>query len=279
MLCGVCVGLGFETKMGAALLVVPALDRGLAVDAAAPRGRVRGAARAAGAAMVAAGGAWPLLVALTPASSRPWISGTSDNSIWSLILGYNGLGRLDGQAGGPGGARAASAATAGRSAATPGALRLLNDALGGQAGWLLGFALVAGIALVVSTRPAPLDPATGWLLAAGGSRLTAAVAFSFAKGIFHPYYVSELAPFTAALVGAGVARFAARRPAGADRRPAGDPGRRRAPSWSCSHDNRARCPGCRRCSSAFGAVAAARSGAGRRPAAQRRGAPARSPRC
>jgi hypothetical protein len=31
------------------------------------------------------------------------------------------------------------------------------------------------------------------------------VAFSFAQGIFHPYYVSLLAPFTAALVGAGVA--------------------------------------------------------------------------
>jgi len=56
---------------------------------------------AGGVALVAAGGAWPLLVALTPASSRPWISGTSDNSIWSLITDYNGLGRLDGQAGGP----------------------------------------------------------------------------------------------------------------------------------------------------------------------------------
>ena len=28
--------------------------------------------------------------------------------------------------------------------------------------------------------------------------------FSFASGIFHPYYVSFLAPFTAALIGAGV---------------------------------------------------------------------------
>ena len=27
---------------------------------------------------------------------------------------------------------------------TPGPLRLLNSALGGQAGWLLGFALVSG---------------------------------------------------------------------------------------------------------------------------------------
>ena len=48
------------------------------------------------------------------------------------------------------------------------------------------------------------DPRTGWLIAIGGAFLTTAVAFSFASGIFHPYYVSLLAPFAAALIGAGV---------------------------------------------------------------------------
>ena len=213
VLAGVFVGLGFETKMGAALLVVPALA--VAWVWAAPRNRVRGLV-GGGLAMVAAGGAWPLLVALTPASSRPWISGTSDNSIWSLITDYNGLGRLDGQAGGPqgmagggpGGGGFGGGGGNGLFGGDPGVLRLLNAALGGQAGWLLGFALVAGVALVVSTRLSRRDPATGWVLAVGGSALTAAVAFSTAKGIFHPYYVSELAPFTAALIGAGAARFA-----------------------------------------------------------------------
>ena len=156
--------------------------------------------------MVVAGGAWPLLVALTPASSRPWISGTSDNSIWSLIIGYNGLGRLDGQAGGPGGGMGGGGG--GVFGGDTGVFRLLNSALGGQAGWLLGFALIAGVALVVSSRLRRSDPVTGWILAVGGSALTAAVAFSTASGIFHPYYVSELAPFVAALVGAGVVRFA-----------------------------------------------------------------------
>ena len=47
--------------------------------------------------------AWPVLVTLTPAADRPWISGTSDNSIWSLIFNYNGVGRIAGQTGGPGG--------------------------------------------------------------------------------------------------------------------------------------------------------------------------------
>src|SRR3954453_9534747 len=138
---GLCVGLGFEAKMGAALLVVPALT--MAWVWAAPRNRWRGLA-AGGVAMLVAGGAWPLLVALTPASARPWISGTADNSVWSLITGYNGLGRLDGQAGGPGG----FGGNGGPFGGSTGPLRLLNAALGGQAGWLLGFALVAGLALV-----------------------------------------------------------------------------------------------------------------------------------
>src|SRR3954447_16052679 len=205
VLAGVCVGLGFETKMGAALLVVPALA--VAWLWASPRGlgaSVR-SLLAGGAAMVAVGGAWPLLVALTPASSRPWISGTSDNSIWSLILDYNGLGRLDGQQGGPAGIGGGNGA--GPFGGDTGVLRLLNDALGGQAGWLLGFALVSGVALVVGTGLRRFERSTGWLLATGGSVLTMAVAFSTAKGIFHPYYVAELAPFTAALVGAGFARF------------------------------------------------------------------------
>ena len=114
VLAGVFVGLGFSTKMGAALLVVPALA--VAWAWAAPARRVRGLL-GGGLAMVVAGGAWPLLIALTPASSRPWISGTSDNSIWSLIVGYNGLGRLDGQAGRAGRRWRAAAAVA-SSAAT-----------------------------------------------------------------------------------------------------------------------------------------------------------------
>ena len=205
VLAGVFVGLGFSTKMGAALLVVPALT--VAWVWAAPRARVRGLL-GGGLATVVAGAAWPLLIALTPASSRPWISGASDNSIWSLITGYNGLGRLDGQAGGPGGGMGGGGG-GGVFGGDTGVFRLLNSALGGQAGWLLGFALVAGVALVVSSRLRRSDPVTGWILAVGGSALTAAVAFSTASGIFHPYYVSELAPFVAALVGAGVVRFAA----------------------------------------------------------------------
>ena len=206
VLSGVSVGLGFEAKMGAALIVVPAIAA--AWLWIAPRGRLAAARQLAGggAAMVAVGLAWPVLVWLTPASDRPWVSGTSDNSIWSLIFGYNGLGRVFGQQGAPGGGPGGGGGAFG---GDPGFLRLLNESLGGQAGWLLGFAAVAGLGLLVSTRLRRDDPGTGWLIAVGGAFLTTAAAFSQAEGIFHPYYLAQLAPFTAALVGAGVGQISA----------------------------------------------------------------------
>src|SRR6478609_5672027 len=127
VLSGVFVGLGFETKMAAALLVVPGLA--LAWFWVAPKGRITAIKQllVGGAAMAAVGLAWPMLMWLTPASDRPYISGTDDNSIWSLILGYNGLGRLFGQDGGPGGGGMGAGSTFG---GETGPARLLNSALG-----------------------------------------------------------------------------------------------------------------------------------------------------
>lgn len=210
VLAGTCVGLGFETKMLIALVVVPGLVA--AWLWMAPGGRIK-ALRGlllGGLAMLIAGGAWPLLVELTPASARPWVSGTGDDRVLSLIFEYNGFGRIDGQVGGVGGVRFGPGGSV--FGGTPGPLRLLNSALGGQAGWLLGLALVGAIALPASTRLRRSDPRSGWLLAVGGSFAVTAVILSGAKGIFHPYYVSLLAPFSAALIGALVSWLAGARP-------------------------------------------------------------------
>src|SRR4051812_29940081 len=154
VLSGLCVGLGFETKMAAALMVVPGIAAAYLWVAPRGRGRAVGQLLAGGATMVAVGMAWPLLFLLTPAADRPWVSGTSDNSILSLILGYNGLGRINGQAGGPqalggGGAGdgfggAGGGGAGGVFGGATGPFRLLDSSLGGQAGWLLGFAVGGG---------------------------------------------------------------------------------------------------------------------------------------
>ena len=202
VLSGVCVGLGFETKMLVALVVVPGIAAAWMWIAPAARGRLHALRQLllGGGAMALVGGAWPLLVELTPAADRPWVSGTSDNRVLSLIFEYNGVGRVDGQAGGPGGIGGGS-----MFGGQAGPLRLLNASLGGQAGWLLGFAAVSAVGLLLASRLRRADARSGWLLVIGGAFLTTAVLFSFASGIFHPYYVSLLAPFIAALFGAGAA--------------------------------------------------------------------------
>ncbi len=205
--CGVFVGLGFETKMGVALMVVPAIALAYLWIAPAGRGRAVRQLLAGGVSLAVVGLAWPILVTLTPAADRPWISGTSDNSIWSLIFGYNGLGRVSGQSGGPqafgGGGGGPGGGGGSLFGGATGPFRLLQSGLGDQAGWLLGFALVTAVGLIAVSRLRRRDPNTGYVIVIGGSLLTAGVVFSMASGIFHPYYVSYLAPFIAALVGAG----------------------------------------------------------------------------
>ena len=67
---------------------------------------------------------------------------------------------------------------------------------------------MSGLGILVSSRLRRTDVRSGWLLTVGGAFVTVAVLFSSASGIFHPYYVSLLAPFAAALTGAGAAQLA-----------------------------------------------------------------------
>lgn len=210
---GAAIGAAFTTKMGAALLVIPALGAAYLWSTPLPRKRALVQLLAGGGVMIVVAGVWPLLMALTPAASRPWISGTTDNSIWSLITEYNGLGRLNGQMGGPGGGNGGGPGGGGGGVfgGEAGLTRLFNSAMGAQVAWLFGFAAVGGVAMALVSKLRPSDARSGWLIAVGGIFATCAIAFSFAKGIFHPYYTAQLAPFTAALVGGGVGVFWSRR--------------------------------------------------------------------
>src|SRR5437867_3919059 len=99
LLCAVFVGLGFNIKMLEAYLVVPAY--GLLYLLAAPRRiwvRIGHLALAA-LLMLSISLSWAVAVDLTPASQRPYVGSSQDNSEISLALGYNGIQRLLGHFG------------------------------------------------------------------------------------------------------------------------------------------------------------------------------------
>ncbi|HEX4115783.1 MAG TPA: glycosyltransferase family 39 protein [Solirubrobacteraceae bacterium] len=96
------VGLAFNTKTLAAYLIVPGI--GLAYLVCAPGRWYRriGMLAVAGLFMGIASFAWIAAVELTPASQRPYVGSSTNNTELGLTFEYNGLGRVEGEVGGPG---------------------------------------------------------------------------------------------------------------------------------------------------------------------------------
>jgi 4-amino-4-deoxy-L-arabinose transferase-like glycosyltransferase len=234
VLAGGLLGLAFLTKMLQGFLVLPAFA--LAYLAAGPPrlGRRLLQLLAGAAALVAAAGWWVAIVQLTPAGDRPYIGGSASNSVLQLTLGYNGLGRLDGNETGSVGFRGGAGPQFSGSA---GLARLFAADMGGQVSWLLPAALIglavlawlswrtprtgrpraaggSGPALAWGCPPGCAVPPRanigaallwgGWLLVTGG-------VFSFMAGIIHPYYTVALVPAIGALTGIGAVELWRRR--------------------------------------------------------------------
>jgi 4-amino-4-deoxy-L-arabinose transferase-like glycosyltransferase len=200
VLAATLVGFAFLTKMLQAFLVVPAF--GLVYLVAAPvslRRRITQLVVAA-AVMVAASGWWVAIVQLTPAADRPYIGGSQNNSLFNLIFGYNGLGRLTGNETGSVGTTGAAGSMWGPT----GFGRLFSASFGGQVSWLLPAALILLVAgLGFTLKRARTDRTRAAFLLWGGSLVVTALVFSLAAGIIHPYYTVALAPSIGALVGMG----------------------------------------------------------------------------
>jgi len=215
ILAAALVGLGFLTKYLQAYLVLPAFALTWLVCAPVSlRRRVAGLVATA-LTVLAASGWWVAIVALIPAASRPYIGGTTGNSVLELIFGYDGLGRIFGN--NPAGSALSSAAdgfgaSAGAGAGPggpsfsgpPGILRLFNAEFGGQIAWLLPAAVLAlAVGLVLYRRAGRSDRRLAGYILWGAWLLTHVAVFSFMSGIIHSYYAVAMAPAIGALVGGG----------------------------------------------------------------------------
>ncbi|MEK6441614.1 glycosyltransferase family 39 protein [Pseudonocardia sp. T1-2H] len=187
LLAGMAIGFAFLTKMGQALLVVPAFAL-VYLIAGTPRLRTR-ILQLLGAVvtMVVSAGWFIALVEIWPAASRPYIGGSTTNSLLELALGYNGLGRLLGGNGGGGGDNTSFGGATGIT-------RMFTGEIGHEISWLLPAALIALVAgLWLTRRPPRTDKVRAGLVLWGGWMLVSALVFSYMSGTMHPYYTVALA--------------------------------------------------------------------------------------
>ncbi len=93
MLAGVFIAAGFQTYVLESWAVWPALAAAyLCTRQSWPRRLAH--VTIAGATSLVLSLGWIIVVALIPASQRPYIGSTLSNSPWEMVFGYNGLGRF-----------------------------------------------------------------------------------------------------------------------------------------------------------------------------------------
>lgn len=239
LLCAVAIGVGYNIKMTEAFLVVPAF--GLLYLLAAPKKiwtRIWHLAVTLLVMLVIAL-SWSVVVDLMPASQRPYVGSSQDNSELSLAIGYNGIQRLVGTGGNTGTQRnmpsqaangsntsnsSASSTTQGLPSSggngsgtdggnsggfglgigTAGPFRLFSAPLGGQIVWLLPFALLGMLALAWQRRLRFREDREQMSLVLWGIWLLTTVVFFSVASFFHEYYLTIMAPAIAALFGIGV---------------------------------------------------------------------------
>ncbi len=238
------VGIGFNIKMLQAFLPLPVFIAMYFLGAREKIGRKILKLALAAVLLIVISLSWITIVDLVPADQRPYVGSSSDNSEWTLAIGYNGLSRLFGM----GRNRASPLArpanqgnlpiqprqnqplprpgTNPRQLNTPnapvnvggfnrpgggmmnfgqpGALRLVLGPLSKEASWLLPVAIVGLLALLMIGKLSWPLDERRQAAVLWGGWLLTAVVFFSVASFFHEYYLAMLGAPMAALVGIGL---------------------------------------------------------------------------
>ncbi|WP_277627976.1 glycosyltransferase family 39 protein [Arsenicicoccus dermatophilus] len=181
-------GAGFLAKMLGAFLHLPALVVLYLLCAPASLRRKLAQLGATLGVLLVSAGWYPLLVELWPRDRRPYLGGSTDDSLLQLAWGYNGVARM------AGGARRAFGSR-------PGPWRLFQGEFGIEISWLLPAAVVAVVAVLHLRRAQPRqDLVRGMAVMSAVWLATGWVTLSFMRGPTHAYYSLVLVPPVAVVV-------------------------------------------------------------------------------
>jgi 4-amino-4-deoxy-L-arabinose transferase-like glycosyltransferase len=228
---GFWVGVGFQTKMLEAWMVLPAFAIAYLVAAPVGLGRRLWQLGVSGVVMLAVSLSWIALYTFTPAGDRPYVDGSTNNSAIAMVFGYNGLERfgisfpgavtsgpgvtsggdigvLRFAGGGFGGATGRGGGLASGGGFGTGWTKLLGSGYGPEIGWLYPLAVLALVCGLCWTRRAKRsDQIRAGFVMWGVWLLTVGLVFSKMSVIPHTAYLAALAAPLAALSAAGIVMF------------------------------------------------------------------------
>lgn len=205
---GIFIGLGFNIKMLQAYMVVPAFAIIYLIFANEKLSKRLITGIITTLIMLAVSLSWAIAVELYPASERPYVDSSSNNSVFELIIGHNGTERILGRNNSnkhsePGNKDFNESHTSPVDdyIGDPSPFRLWIQNIYGQISWLIVIAVASIITCTKSFKYRSMKNVTFifweiWLF-------TMYIFFSFA-GFYHRYYLCMMAPAISILCGIGI---------------------------------------------------------------------------
>lgn len=208
IIAGIFIGLGFNIKMLQAYMVIPAFALVYLIFANQKLSKRFITGIVTTLIMIAVSLSWALAVELYPASERPYVDSTSNNSVFELIIGHNGSERILGHNNDSKNSKPKNkdyneshSSPIDDYIGDPSPFRLWIQNIYGQISWLIVIAIASIITCTKNLKDKSMKNATFifweiWLF-------TMYIFFSFA-GFYHRYYLCMMAPAISILCGIGI---------------------------------------------------------------------------